>query len=190
MTKYRDGIINKDFFNKSKIKILWILKEVNHDGEIDDWDMSIILQNLKTKNGIKSGWEKTFATIVYTTFGILNKKLWDEIPYHYDNPEIIDILKEIAYINVNKTSGGSTTHYLTLEKAYLTYKEKLFQQINEINPSVIIYGGTFYLFENDLNSNIINKTIKHIDAYHPAQRKISHEKYCNDIIEKVIVLKK
>ena len=180
-----DGIINKEFYKNSNVKILWILKEVNHDGDISDWDMTEILQNIKTEKGMEKGWEKTFGPIVYTTYGILKKKTWDEIPYYSDVPEIIDILKEIAYINVKKTAGNSTTHFSTLEKAYTENKTLLFYQINKINPSVIIYGGTYYLFEKDNEENMINKNIKHIDAYHPAQRQITHEKYCNNIIEEV-----
>jgi hypothetical protein len=183
---YRDGIVDKEIFNNSKIKILWILKEVNHDGDICDWDMSKVLQSIITNKGIETGWEKTFGPIVHTTYGILNQKKWDEIPYYYDKPEIVNVLKEIAYINVNKTSGDSITHFSTLENAYIEYKSTLFEQINEINPSIIIYGGTYYLFENDIEENVINKNIKHIDAYHPAQRKITHEKYCNQIIEEAI----
>lgn len=183
---FKDGIINIELYVKSKVKILWILKEVNHDGDIIDWDMSKILQEIKTENGIEVGWEKTFGPIVHTTYGILNQKMWNEIPYYYEKPEIVNVLKEIAYINVKKTAGDSTTHFTTLEKAYAKNKRFLFQQINDINPSIIIYGGTFYLFENEIEENVINKHIKHIDAYHPAQRKITHEKYCNQIIEEAI----
>lgn len=182
---YKDGIVNLESYNKSEIKILWILKEVNHDGDIEDWDMTKILQELKTENGIEKGFEKTFGPIVYTTYGILKKKIWDEIPYYSKEPEIIDVLKEIAYINVNKISGNSTTHFSTLENAYIKNKALLFEQINEINPSVIIYGGTFFLFENDIEKNIMNKSIKHIDAYHPAQRSIKHEDYFNNIYNSI-----
>ena len=70
-----------------------------------------------------------------------------------------------------------------MENAYIENKKLLFEQINDINPSIIIYGGTYYLFENDIEENIKNKSIKHIDAYHPAQRHITHENYCNQIIE-------
>jgi hypothetical protein len=182
---FKDGIINAEFYKNSALKILWILKEVNHDGDISDWDMTEILQDIKTDKGMEKGWEKTFGPIVYTTYGILKNKMWDEIPYYSDKPEIIDILKEIAYINVKKTSGNSTTHFSTLESAYKENKTLLFGQINKINPSIIIYGGTYYLFENDIEENVKNKNIKHIDAYHPAQRQITHEKYFNQIVEEV-----
>lgn len=187
---FKDGIVNEEFYENSAVKILWILKEVNHDGDISDWDMTKILQNIKTNTGIEAGWEKTFGPIVHSTYGILNQKIWDEIPYYYNKPEIVNVLKEIAYINVNKTSGNSIIHFSTLENAYIENKNLLFEQINEMNPSIIIYGGTYYLFEKDIEVNVKNKSIKHIDAYHSAQRQITHKKYCNQIIEEAINIQK
>jgi hypothetical protein len=182
---YIDGIVNAEFYNDAEIKILWILKEVNHDGSLDDWNMPEILQDLKTEHGIEKGFEKTFAPIVHLSYGILNKKTWSEVPYHYDEPNIIDTLKYIAYINVKKTSGSSSIHYSSLENAYNENKVFLFNQINKINPDIIIYGGTFYLFENDNLIFLENKNIKHISAYHPSQRTISHEKYYNEIYNQI-----
>lgn len=182
---YKDGIVNLEFYNKSETKILWILKEVNHDGDLDDWNMSKILQKLKTEYGVEKGFEKTFAPIVHLSYGIINKKKWSEVPYHYDEPSIIDILNQIAYINVKKTAGSSSIHFSSLEKAYKENKEMLYKQINEINPDIIIYGGTYYLFENDNNYMLINKDIKHISAYHPSQRSITHEKYFDEVYEQI-----
>lgn len=183
---YIDGIINKEYFRKSKVKILWILREVNHDGDISDWDMTKIIPQIIIKTGIQLGWEKTFGPIVYATYGILNKKLWDEIPYYYDEPEIVNVLKEIAYINVKKTAGISKTNFKELESAFNEGKDRLFEEINKINPDVIVYGGTFYLFEKDIENRIINKNTKHINAYHPSQISEKQEKYCNQIIEEAI----
>ena len=76
----------------------------------------------------------------------------------------------------------------SLQKAYNKNKDILFQQINDINPSIIIYGGTYHLFAKDIEVNIKNKLIKHIDAYHPAQTNLTHEKYCNQIIEEAITI--
>ena len=179
---YRDGIVNRDVFNKCKKRILWILKEVNHDGELDDWDMCEILRTeIKGEKGINPGWSNTFAPIIYSTYGILNNLKWHEIPYCNEKPEIIDVLNSIAYMNVKRTSGGANVDYQKLSEAYKENKNLLFNQINEINPSIIIYGGTFYLFENDLDL-ISNKNVTHISAYHPAHRG-NKEIYCNQIIE-------
>ncbi|WP_312207927.1 hypothetical protein [Epilithonimonas hominis] len=185
---YKDGIVNADKYSKIHPKILWILKEVNHDGSLENWNMSEILQDIKADYGIEKGFEKTFASIVHLSYGIINKKNWSEVPYHYDEPSIIDILSEIAYINVKKTAGSSTTHTASLERAYEENKTQLFEQINEINPNIIIYGGTFHLFENDIKMQISSHNIKHISAYHPAQRCITHEEYFNRVYYQVYPL--
>lgn len=182
---YKDGIVNNDKFLKTSPKILWVLKEVNHEGSLENWDMTKILQDIKAEYGIEKGFEKTFAPIVHLSFGIINKKTWSEVPYHYDDPTIIDILSQIAYINVKKTSGGPNIHNSSLEKAYELNRDLLFNQINEINPDLIIYGGTYHLFENDIETLLVNKNTKHIPAYHPAQRTISHEEYYNEVYKQV-----
>jgi hypothetical protein len=182
---YKDGIVNSVIFSKTTPKILCILKEVNHNVDLENCNFTKILQDLKTDCGIEKGFERTFAPIVHLSYGIINKKTWSEVPYHYDEPDIIDILKQIAYINVKKTAGGSTIHFSSLEKAYDENKVDLFIQINEINPDIIIYGGTYYLFENDNDIMLKNQNIKHISAYHPSQRSITHENYYNKVYEQV-----
>jgi hypothetical protein len=181
---YKDGIINNDKYNKTNPKILWILKEVNHDGDLENWDMTKILQDIKDEYGIEKGFEKTFAPIVHLSYGIIHRKSWTEVPNHYDKPEIIDILSQIAFINVKKTSGSSTIDNQTLENAYNQNKNLLFQQINEISPNIIIYGGTYHLFENELEM-INDKNIKHISAYHPAQRTITQEEYFERVYNEI-----
>lgn len=182
---YKDGIINIEKFSMISPKILWILKEVNHDGDLDNWDMTEILKDIKREYGIKKGFERTFAQIVHLSYGIINKKSWTEVPYHYDEPSIIDVLTQIAFLNVKKTAGSSIIHYSSLENAYKQNKDLLFEQINEINPDIIIYGGTFNLFKDDKETMINNKNIKHISAYHPSQRSITHELYYNDVYNQI-----
>ena len=182
---YIDGIVNEFFYNKCPLKILWILKEVNHDGDLDEWNMCEILQDIKTNYGIEKGFARTFAPIVHLSYGLINRKKWTEVPYHYDDPNIIDILKNIAYINVKKTSGGSRIHNSSLQNAYNENQEKLYKQINSISPDIIIYGGTFHLFEKDNNKYLKNKNVKHISAYHPAQSTITQEEYFNRIYNQI-----
>lgn len=85
---YKDGIVNSVIFSKTTPKILWILKEVNHNGDLENWNFTKILQDLKTDCGIEKGFERTFAPIVHLSYGIINKKTWSEVPYHYDEPDI------------------------------------------------------------------------------------------------------
>lgn len=187
MKKYEDGIVNLDTYRKAKMRILWILKEVNHDGDVSDWDMrEILATEIKCDDrGIVPGWEKVFAPIIYATYGILHNKQWHEIPNYWDDPSIVDILNSIAHMNVKHTAGGSTIHHTSLEQAYLENRKALLVKINEIDPDIIIYGGTYYLFEDDMES-INKKDIKHISAYHPGQRTLRQEEYVNRIIEEAL----
>src|SRR5687768_12307014 len=145
-----DGIVDPVTYSSSDKKILWILKEVNSPEDDGGWDMREAIRNLKTESGLKKGWDKTFSSIVYVSYGIIYKKNWSEIPYLYDDPSIIDVLNKIAYINVKKVPGGSRTSPTELQLAYVVNRELLWDQIRVINPDIIIFGGTFYLFEIDI----------------------------------------
>lgn len=187
-----DGIIDENEYSKSKIKILWILKEANSTGEDDVWDLREAIGNLKTEFGIKKGWEKTFRKIIYVVNGISKGLEWDNIPYASDEPDIIDELKKIAFINIKKVGGVSVANDNEIQEFYDKSKELLLNQIETYNPDVIIFGNTFKYFENDLNLNQLNKfgtceaTAKnnriYISAYHPGAR-ISEKNYFDDILK-------
>jgi len=190
-----DGIVNEIEYNKSDIKILWILKEANSTGENESWDMrGHINKNLKTETGIRKGWSQTFKKIIYVTNGILNNLSWCDELYHPSyKPEVIDELKKVAYINVKKTGGGAKANPNEISDYYKFSKTLLFNQIEEFKPNIIIFGGTYKFFKNDLNlkfndfgscKSALEKGTLYIDAYHPMYT-IKEETYFNDILETV-----
>lgn len=155
-TPIQDGVINLDKYFNSKIRIMWVMKDANSSDD-SDWDQRHAISDLKEDYGIKKDWEKTFQHIVYTTFGILNNKRWDEIPFIKDNVDIVEILKSIAYINIKKIPGGSTVTDSTLQMYYNKDKEILIEQLNKLEPEIIIFGNTLKYFKSDLNLDKINK---------------------------------
>lgn len=187
-----DGVVNENEYANANVKILWILKDANSTGEEDAYDMRLAISDLKTETGIRKGWANTFSNIVYVTNGILNNSNWEDVRNYYDDPTVVDALKKIAYINVKKTGGTSQSIENELQDHYNKTKELLFNQINEFNPDVIIFGNTFRFFENDLDLNEMDsfgtcKATKdakriYINAYHPNAR-ISQEDYFNDILK-------
>ncbi len=187
-----DGIINEIDYKNANVKLLWVLKDANSNGEDESYDLRLAINDLKTESGIRKGWANTFANIVYVTNGILNNNTWEEVPYYYDDPSFVDALKKIAYINVKKTGGGSQSIKNELQDYYNFSKDLLFNQINEFNPDVIIFGNTYFFFKNDLGLNEMVsfgtcEAIKdakriYINANHPNAR-ISQEKYFNDVLE-------
>lgn len=194
-----DGIVNEKEYQNSKVKILWILKDANSTGEDDSYDLREAIGNLRTKTGVRKGWEKTFNNIIYVTNAILNKTEWENTPYPKDEPEIVDVLKQIAYINVKKVGGGSQSVDSELYHHYEKSKELLLNQINEFDPDVIIFGNTYRFFKNDLDLNEMNvfgtchATAKagriYINAYHPNAR-INGKEYFEDILKAYHAFKK
>lgn len=195
-----DGIVNEKAYKSASKKILWILKEANSTDEDGSWDMrEHIALKLKPINGNFDVWkksQKTFTKIVYVTNGLLNNLGWTEDLYHpYGNAKVLDELKKIAYINVKKTGGVSRTDTNVLKKYYNQNRDLLLAQIKEFKPDILIFGGTYFLFKDDLglpeansygSCDAINKNGQvYINAYHPQYFKISDEDYFNDIINAV-----
>ncbi|BDX37998.1 hypothetical protein CYCD_13530 [Tenuifilaceae bacterium CYCD] len=185
-----DGIVNDKEYSKAKYEILWILKEP-HDKGGGDWDMRKFLRD-KRKLMKYPKWQSTFSNIIYVTYSILNDfKCWDDMDDIADKPEMIDILKKIAFINLKKIPGESTSVHSVIKKAYDAHKGIILQQIHLCNPNVIICGGTMSIISKDLGiDKLIDKNgIKYyatenkiyIDTYHPNQRG-SQKEYCNSII--------
>lgn len=195
---FPDGIINIEKYLSSDVKIMWILKEPNSSEELN-WRDEI--GNLRTDTGTKYGWSGTFNPIVYVSFGILNNQNWGQIPYTNENPEIIEVLKSIAFINVKKTPGESVAFDNEIHEYHSKNKDTLLKQIKAYEPNVIICGNTFQYIGDDLKnvfsslefehnqlsgmSNHQSSEIMIIDAFHPNARK-NKEIYCDYIIDSVI----
>lgn len=191
-----DGIVSEKDYQNSEIKILWILKDPNSTGEDGSWDMrGHIKNNLKTETGILKGSSPTFKKIIYVTNGILNNLSWNDELFHPSyKPGVIDELKKIAYINIKKTGGGPVANENDIREYYNYSKNLLFEQIKEFKPNIIIFGGTYKFFQEDLNlgalenfgscSAIFKNDTLYIKAYHPMYT-IKEEIYFNDILKAV-----
>ncbi|WP_197275397.1 hypothetical protein [Nonlabens sp. YIK11] len=186
-----DGIVNEHKYLSSNIKLMWILKDANSTGEDESYDLREAINTLKRDYGIRKDWENTFRNIIYVTNGILNDASWEDIPYPKDDPSTVDILQNIAFINVKKVGGGSRSKENEIYNHYQKYKAILFEQIDEFNPDVIIFGNTYRYFKEDLGLNQMNifgschATVKdnriYLSAYHPNAR-IKEKVYFDDIM--------
>lgn len=191
----RDGIVDPDKYMKCNKRILWVLKEVNGSGDTDQggWDMRHALKENLKEGYVKADWKRTFSSIVYVTYGIIHNKSWNDTIDQF--PGNAGVVHEIAFINVKKIPGKARSYKKELRDNYEKYKDLLFRQIDAIDPDIIIFGGTFFLFENDIKVDsktdfgtctLYQATNKiFIKAYHPQNRRISREKYFEDIIQAV-----
>jgi len=186
-----DGITNIDKYLKARKKILWILKEPNDGKDVKSWDQREFHQNIKKY----PNWKRTYKLIVKCSWGILNEIESYNKTEKEDN--ITDVMHEIAFINLKKTSGGSNSSYSEIEKYYIEDKENILDQIKNINPEVIINCTRLEDVSKDLlaDDNFMKNECFYvgkkdntivIHAFHPNNRKIKHEKYYDLIMKSLL----
>ncbi len=175
---YKDGIINEEEYSKAKIKILFVAKEPNgknHDNYkepysdfTDEWNNQIPKYRFAKR-------------IADWSYGILNKfdRYNDEAIQNY-------YLKKIAFMNIKKSRGTSTTkenefsNFINEKgEEYLCLIKK---QIEIIEPQVVILGLSWkwlidvcfpnlkWKKENEAFPFAINENIFYVDCYHPSVR--------------------
>ena len=199
-----DGIVDIDTYLTSKYRILWILKEPydNDDPNSTEGGGWHLCKDFLAKDGFyyKMGdsW-RTWQPVVYVSYGILNKfAKFDDMPWLRDDPEMANIIRNVAVINVKKIPGGKRTYdYSIIRDSYNRHKDILHEQIKLYNPHIIIGGATMDLFFQDLgissedikSNNSVRYAVKdgkiYLAAYHPAQTTVKREIYVDDIITTV-----
>jgi len=141
-----DGIINPDCYWGSDYQIAWILKEANNKGN----DTSSIRDYCGYVDFGPGGGNNIAAKrIALASYGIEND--CDDVDdVSISDDDLKQELQNIAWINVGKEGGGTSTSNARLQQLYQENKDELFAQIDYAEPSIIIFGGTFALFKNDL----------------------------------------
>lgn len=144
-----DGVVDAAGYLAAKPKVLWILKE-----PYDDFD--------ENGNPWGGGWTmfknpapgKTLAqsvnanaalrNVAYASAAILNGvDPYSKLPWITDKPEMFEsALRSVAYCNVGKMPGRTTTSTDHLRKICGEWKDILFRQIDLYAPDVIIVCGT------------------------------------------------
>ncbi|MGA2408611.1 MAG: hypothetical protein ABSF81_17945 [Bacteroidales bacterium] len=166
----KDGIINEPLYDNASKKILFIAKEPN-DPDQESWDF-------------REFWNKEVKyvfsyRIAEWSYGLLN----DFPPYDTiwaTEDSALNAIKQIAFMNIKKT-GGVGSSSLEEIKDHLKQNDKfIHEEIEIINPEIIITGLTDLrteLFPNqewiksgyDIEITRFNSA-KVIDFYHPSSR--------------------
>ncbi len=128
-----DGIVDVDLYNKQRLRILWVLREPNGG----DFPFMDFLRDVT----VYPKWEKSYGLVAKVSRIILDELFDNEAEWNYSDPKVI---RRIALINVKKTEGAGTVNWKEMTKFFNENKDMLNQQIAEINPGLIICGGTEY----------------------------------------------
>lgn len=192
----RDGIVNVAEYLKAPIKVLWILKEANSPkNELDDMRPCLATLYDSDTDKIHSDWVKTWRPIARCVYGIFENKNFATIENVEENESgILKHIKKIAHINVKKCAGGASAVSKEIQNFYIKHKSLLHEQIEIINPDIMIFGGTFGYFADYFeNKEKVQESIPVykfknkllIDIYHPNNRTMKQEIYCDSIINAV-----
>lgn len=113
-----DGIIKICEYNKTAVKILWILKEGNEETEQEERDHRDFHLDVAR---YYSGWKSTYKNIILPTYGMFHNLSYKDLPELNDDATVNNeyVLDKIALINVNKNGGGS-------KSKYCDYREELY----------------------------------------------------------------
>lgn len=207
-----DGIVNIEKYLAAQYRILWMLKEPYDDvenGKPKGGGFSIPehvlgIPNVYEKTRGKGHGQRTFDPIIYVTWSLLNGfPKWKDLPDIEDQPDMVLILHSIAFINVSKLPGLSTSKNNAIATAYEKYKTILWKQIDAYAPNIVI-GCPPHMALVFRDCGVSGENIsKHgttrfikcgnrlfIEVYHPAQRgTIGKDQYVNEVIEVVEGLK-
>jgi len=183
-----DGILNPLLYANATCKIMWILREPWFDFA---WTM---LQEKGVSR--KIGNSPTLHPMVYVTYSVFNNfKKWKEMDYVRDNPEMADVLRSIAYINVKKSVGSTSSNQREIYSWFKKGEDIIKYQILEYNPDVVIGCRPFmreiFQWDKDRSAPINNEIVSYvsdkgkpllIEAPHPSNRG-KREIFVNSLIE-------
>lgn len=151
-----DGVVSEEKYldKNNKYKIMWMLMEGHNEGS--DKGIGFKLgtdlldpekRNEKAAQAVAGGMLPVLRGMINVTYCLLNDKSFED-GYETD-PEKIEVLTRIAWVNINKVTGKLQTDKNHLKNEYNFWKEILFKQIKTYSPDILLFGDTFLFFQED-----------------------------------------
>lgn len=140
-----DGIVDEDTYKISKIKTVFLLKEVNDPDMNKDWTefMYFVKQQAEVDSMYKT-WPNVCLWIE-----ALNNPDADYLDCvdqygNFATKKLQKNILEVAIVNIKKTAGGGSSNYEEIFEAATKYGHIIEKEIEElILPQLVICGGTF-----------------------------------------------
>lgn len=194
-----DGPFNESIYSQQSTKILFVLKEAFDDFNVGKpygggWKLGKDWKNTLKYEEIKHS--KTFTNLAYLTYGLYENKETKDMPWIYEDADVPSSLLKTGIINTGKMPAYSSTAYSHLNKIASDWIDIDIKQLEEYNPDIIVFGGTFYLYadsfglsdyyhevnEDGVYGFAIKDNKLYINAYHPNVRSVSPWVYIDRIL--------
>lgn len=169
-----DGPVDPVRYAKASPRILWILREV-HDQDATRWRLNEFLNLDEQFETYPRRWS-TYGFVAKASQALL--KRWRELATG-PAEDARDALRDIAVINLKKVGGGSSIdgQFGAQTADWLPY---LSQQLDLLEPEIVICGGSYDFLPTSLAPRIENFTsaTKNEQRYwirlsHPGQRTVT-----------------
>ncbi|MEZ1439771.1 hypothetical protein QVM41_26285 [Pseudomonas shirazica] len=168
----RDGIISPEFWQKSKVKVLFILKESN---DCYEPNLAELINRAITQNPKSKLWHRpTFHNIGRWAYGLQNLTSTApafELAHHHRKSALLSC----AFINLKKITGGrrATEEVQKFTEAHQAF---LREQIRSISPDIVVMGGTYNIIKAFVIPELqkvsprvhMHEGTPFINAFHPA----------------------
>ncbi|MGB5965658.1 MAG: hypothetical protein WBF77_09045 [Sulfurimonadaceae bacterium] len=167
-----DGIIDKELWNKSDNKVMFLLKEAyDSKKESGTWDLPSLIR----KRGVSGRTFKPMAQWAYGIHSILNGN--GIAPYVENSKEVKMSLFSSAIVNLKKSAGKKSSGKNNLQKYVDEDWHLLSSQIKAISPQIIVCGKTWALIKDKLpnkkkitDSAYVSEGIIYLNFWHPSNR--------------------
>ena len=204
-----DGIVDEKRWNEAKVKVLYLLKEVNGGA---DWDERAYLAGYNTIPEFISTHSPSIDALILWTYGLTSgnpDEPWSQVLSNTTEKVVQSaLLSEIGVVNFKKISGFGVTDVKTLD-AFTTEsynQEMLRKQLALYHPDIVVCGGTAYylaaLYGEDFAAkkwNTTNRGVRYakkgnttyIDFCHPLIRAPKNMIYYSllDVVKEIEVLR-
>lgn len=144
-----DGVVDAEAYLASKPKIMWILKEPYDDLDAEGMPVGggwTMFKDFGEGDTLAKAVNRNAAlrNVTYASHAILNGiGSYAELPWITDEPAAYErTIRSIAYCNIGKMPGETSTSDAHLADLYRDWKDILFKQIDLYAPDVIIVCGT------------------------------------------------
>lgn len=144
-----DGVVDAEVYLASKPRVMWILKEPYDDFDENGnpygggWTM---FKDFEKEGRLAEAVNRNAAlrNVAYASYAMQSGfASYAELPWITDAPEKYErAIKSVAYANLGKMPGRTTTPTGRLQKICEEWKCILFRQIDLYDPEVIIVCGT------------------------------------------------
>ncbi len=139
-----DGVVSEEDYLKSKIKLCFVLKEVN-DKDGGGWDLREYIKN----GARKQSWDNITRWVKCIRNINLEYK-WVELANVVED-ERKSFLRSISVMNLKKTPGGYTSIKASFNKVVFQDKEYIQKQYAIYSPDITICCGTGWEMRSVLN---------------------------------------